>query len=479
MGKAKVLYSDSDSDSDYIPGESDSESLEYESDLTESDEEPVYRPHKRTRIIESDDEDPEEMLSSQEIKVIQELETFIENNNPSLKLLCEHDTTFEHRLKLYQTLIEFNDCNTESERMVSMLEFRSQLDYIKKTADLNLNGCSDTVINTIEHSKAPIETKRSIMMEYERVRLLDSDNSEKQSFFGWWFWVKQLPMHNEIGKPVETDLQSFIHRSSDILNRSLYGLENVKLRVLALLRYRFLFPERRTHPIGWIGDPGVGKTMLANLVAECEGRHLERLVLTDKGSIDGGLNVWVGSSPGQPVMALCRSKSANCCLLIDEVDKIDQSMLQSLLFILDPDHNHGFVDNFIAHFPVDFSKVCFMLTANTSSMHPALYDRVHWIRIPKYTYSERKNILTKHIVPRINKELDSKFELEDSAIDLLLSGDKYSIRWIKSALTSIGMEKCLKQDVSGFGSTDLLISIQEVQSHMNMEIEQVTNHMYN
>ena len=421
----------------------------------------------------------EDVLNPDEIKILKELDSFIGEHEPSVVTVCRTNTSFEKRLQLYRDVIRYNDCQTDTERLDCLLEFKDNLEYSQKAHKLGMSvDINDCIIDFLEKSYAPDETKRIILSEYERVRTNKLVESDKQVFYGWWSWVKRLPVHFKIEKPIQTDLVSFLTSCSNILDESLYGLAKVKTRVLSILRFRFVYPERRTQPMGWIGEPGVGKTMLASLVSKCEGRSLERLILTDKNSLDGNNNVWVGASPGQPVMALCRSKTSSCCFLIDEVDKLDQSMLQSLLFLLDPDHNHAFVDNFVAHFPVDFSKVCFMLTSNSSTMHAALFDRVHWIRIPKYSYEERKSIIILHIIPRINKELNTDITITPAAISYLLQRE-CTIRWIKSAIKSIAMEKCLKLDMCGESRSMNIVDVDDVSEHIRAETEQTAvNHMY-
>lgn len=389
-----------------------------------------------------------EEFTEPETVVMDAMNKYIMDNAPTIAKILRVNASEDIRMGLYQDYLRYVDSDTLEMRLSNLITFKDNLCYIEQSSRLGLL-CTDpdTVIDFLEQSCAPHDIKVAILKEYNRVRTLGADDQEKQTFYGWWHWVKRLPVHQKVTKPIETDIKTYIRNCTDILNNSLYGLDKVKTNVLALLRLRFLYPEKRTHPIGFIGSPGVGKTMIVTLIAKCEGKQLERLVTTDTNSLDGKNNVWLGATPGQPVMALCRTGAANCCILIDEVDKLDSSMLQSLLFLLDPDHNHRFVDNYIAHFPVDFSKVCFMLTSNSSNLHPALYDRVHWLNIPKYTLVERRNIITRHILPRINEELNTSMTIDESGLSVLLNSDEYTVRWVRSALKSIMMEKCLHIDM--------------------------------
>ena len=77
----------------------------------------------------------------------------------------------------------------------------------------------------------------------------------------------------------------------------------------------------------------------------------------------------------------------------------------NLLEVLDPAQNNAFTDNYL-DFPVDLSKVLFICSANTlDTISQPLLDRMDVIQMSSYTFQEKKQIYTRHIYPRVLKEV--------------------------------------------------------------------------
>ena len=119
--------------------------------------------------------------------------------------------------------------------------------------------------------------------------------------------------------------------------------------------------------------------------------------------------------PGVFISALKKAKTKNPVILLDEIDKISSDHRgdpsSALLEVLDPAQNNTFTDNYIA-IPFDLSNVFFIATANSlDNMQPALLDRLEVIQISGYTALEKRDIATRHLIPRqiqengLNKDL--------------------------------------------------------------------------
>lgn len=415
--------------------------------------------------LSSDDTDfadtEREKLSSQKLtqffgkegrKKIQLLENFIENNAPSMKSLLKLNVEPQYMLNLYKYVLEY-EVASASERIQILIDFNKELKLLQDSNYSSHMLSSRDVTEFLKESHAPNHIKQIINAEYHRVRDHNEMSHELQSFYNWWFWVRQLPLHKaRTPTVIVTDSERYIKRVLGILNDSIFGLDAVKFQITSMLYQRFINPENRTRPIGWVGPPGVGKTTMAYLVARCEGRPLEKpnisAGISDNGEqLEGSANIYIGSSPGYPVQALCRSGVEDCCILFDEVDKIstDSSIIRGMLSLLDPDHNQTFIDKFIGNFPVDFSKVCFMLTANNLNIHPALIDRIEWISIPNYTYNERETIFDKFIFPKVKLELNYNIEILPEAKNYLLTQEQ-SIRWIEKCVRRIISDKMIQNE---------------------------------
>lgn len=74
-----------------------------------------------------------------------------------------------------------------------------------------------------------------------------------------------------------------------------------------------------------VGAPGVGKTSLVEVVAECLHRDCVKIALGGVNNVTylrGHNYTYVGAKPGAIVSSYQRSKSMNPVILLDEIDKI-------------------------------------------------------------------------------------------------------------------------------------------------------------
>jgi ATP-dependent Lon protease len=161
------------------------------------------------------------------------------------------------------------------------------------------------------------------------------------------------------------------------------------------------------------GEPGVGKTSLAQAMSDAAGLHLIRIALGGATAITlaGSDQQYAFSQPGEIVRRLRQAKvHPSACLLL--LDELDQASLEGsfpaggvLLALLDPVQSGAFKD-FYLPLPLDLSGMLVMATANTvSAIPPALRDRLHPIAIPAYTPEEQVAIGIQYLLPALRTSL--------------------------------------------------------------------------
>ena len=167
--------------------------------------------------------------------------------------------------------------------------------------------------------------------------------------------------------------------------------------------------EFRISPILLLGSPGIGKTYLANQLAQALGVPSEKI---SAGGAQGGFQLtgshgtWMGAKPGMIASLLAKSASAAPVLVIDEVDKIHDTkypFLPDLLDLLEAGTAKQFRDEYF-EMVLDASKIIVILTANDISCVPApLLSRVDVFTILPPEPSQRLRIIQQTIMELCKK----------------------------------------------------------------------------
>jgi len=223
-------------------------------------------------------------------------------------------------------------------------------------------------------------------------------------------WIVSIPWFKE-SKDI-LDLSD----AKEKLDKEHFGLDLIKERILEYISVISLQKNRnpnqtvRAPVLLFVGLVGTGKTTIAKSIAQVLGRELVRIPfggLGDAHYLRGHSRTRPDAEPGQVVKGLVNCKTRNPVILLDEIDRVADDALNTIMGVLvellDPEQNNHFVDHYL-DYPIDLSQVIFCATCNnTSRIATAVMDRLEIIQMPSYTDEEKIIIAKNYLLPKALK----------------------------------------------------------------------------
>ena len=284
-------------------------------------------------------------------------------------------------------------------------------------------------VRKIAASGMPEEARTEVERALKRYMQAQPNDPERATLETYLDFVTDLKWTVDEIPPIN------LEKASKILDKDHYGLKKVKERILQQIAVMSLKQDEGGSILLFIGAPGTGKTSMGKSIAAALGRKYVRVSLggvRDEAEIRGHRRTYIGAMPGRIMDGIKRSGAMNPVVVLDELDKLDQSYngnpASALLEVLDPEQNNTFTDHYM-NVPYDLSKVVFICTANSYDGIPQpLLDRMEVIQLPGYTPIDKLHIAKKHLIPRSLKEagLEKKqLQISDGAIRRII--DDYTM----------------------------------------------------
>jgi ATP-dependent Lon protease len=284
------------------------------------------------------------------------------------------------------------------------------------------------LLRQIEASDLPTHVASRARHEVERLRAVGAGGADAEEIRTYVDWLLHMPWTAAAADHPGIDLEQV----RQVLDDRLLGLEEPKERLLDDLAVAQLRGDLMGPIPCVVGPPDVGKSSLAEAIAEGLGRPLARIDLAGRGESDliGARRTQRDAKPGKIAGALRDEGVRDPVLLLDALDligvgKVEGDPVQALQDALRWDNRESFIDRYL-DVEFDISRIVVLATAQDFQRIPRnIREMLVEVRLAGYTPEEKVAIAREKLLPRMIEEhglAPGDVEFTDTTLFALLRG---------------------------------------------------------
>lgn len=428
---------------------------------------------------------------------------------PTIKELLETEMPFKTKCSIMEKLVILENVQDQTFDHLHLKTSINEELRKYKASKINANTYTqytaiENKINSVDFVDMPLKyrilssdmsfhNKVAIYNKFKHLENISECSSEHPKLTNWMdtamslpYTIKDLPISIKDGNE---KINAFLYNVKLKLDEKIYGLDGVKEQILFVLNNMITNPESRGLGMALVGPQGVGKTEIANVLAEAISLPFVSIPLggsNDSSFLSGHSYTYEGSVPGAIVSSVIKMKQLNGIIFFDELDKISNTRYGSevsklLLHITDSTQNHDFKDKYLGNdISINLSNIWFIYSLNyIDALDRTLRDRIPIVMVDGYTKTEKKEITKRHLLPREVKNVGlnpGDIMFSDDALKYLIDksdemythetkskGGKSGVRQLKHIISNIVMKlnmikNCILEDGT-FGNLKLSYTI--------------------
>jgi len=340
------------------------------------------------------------------------------------KYITEMDNSYKNK-QMNEISAIINKSNTK--QLISIIHFIEDLIKTKKINyhfNINRNIKENRIIFINNFLEKNVQYRENVY-NYLKDNNIDTDKTILSS------QIINIKKNTEF-------IDKSVKNINDVLDESIFGHDHAKKQILKIIA-QWMNGEQGGYCFGFEGSPGVGKTSLAKKgLAKCLvdengiSRPFAFIALggsSNGSTLEGHSYTYVNSTWGRITDILMETKCMNPIIYIDELDKVSKTehgkeIIGILTHLIDTTQNDTFQDKYFSGINLDLSKVLFIFSYNDpDQIDRILLDRIHRIRFDNLSLDDKKVIVSKYIIPEINKKMgfaNETVELSDDVIEYII-----------------------------------------------------------